>query len=82
MQNQYIARYDTQDRPDSAGEAHVRPGVDTHAMSALPADGLFSHPDADRSATEPDSQPDEDSRSYTGLFREPADTPQDTNKPV
>ncbi|SMC52656.1 hypothetical protein SAMN05660733_00264 [Lentzea albidocapillata] len=43
-----------------------------------PENGLFSHPDVDLPDTTPGSSPAEDQRSYTGLFREPADTPQNT----
>ncbi|RAS65857.1 hypothetical protein C8D87_104408 [Lentzea atacamensis] len=41
-------------------------------MSAFPADGLFSHPDMDHLDTRRGSLPDEDQRSYTNLFHEPA----------
>ncbi|MDX8050685.1 hypothetical protein SK571_14945 [Lentzea sp. BCCO 10_0798] len=43
-----------------------------------PENGLFSHPDTNHQDTAAHSSPDEDQRSYTGLFREPADTPQNT----
>ena len=45
----------------------------THSMPALPAHGLFSHPDVVHAKTTAGTSPDEGARSYTGLFREPAD---------
>ncbi|MCX2946810.1 hypothetical protein [Lentzea sp. NEAU-D7] len=45
-----------------------------------PENGLFSHPDTDHLDTTPHSAPDQDQRSYTGLFREPADTPQNATE--
>ena len=40
------------------------------------AEGLFSHPDTDHASTKPGPPPVEDQRSYTGLFQEPADGPE------
>lgn len=43
---------------------------------------LFSHPDTDHPDTASGLPPGEDQRSYTGLFREPADAPEDTSSAV
>lgn len=43
---------------------------------------LFSHPDTDRPDTTPGPPPGEDQRSYTDLFREPADAPKDTRSVI
>jgi hypothetical protein len=45
-----------------------------------PDNGLFSHPDADHQDTTPGSAPDEEQRSYTDLFREPAGAPENTTE--
>ncbi|SER24156.1 hypothetical protein [Lentzea albida] len=45
----------------------------THSTPALPAHGLFSHPDVVHAKTTTTTSRDEDGRSYTGLFREPID---------
>ncbi|USX54640.1 hypothetical protein [Lentzea sp. HUAS12] len=45
----------------------------THSTPALPAHGLFSHPDVVSARTTAGASPDEGGRSYAGLFREPAD---------
>jgi len=46
--------------------------------SEFAGDGLFSHPDSDHSDEMPGPPPADDQRSYTGLFREPADGPKNT----
>ncbi|MBW4718580.1 hypothetical protein [Saccharothrix obliqua] len=48
-------------------------------MTAQPAESLFSHPDTHRPTTR-GVRPDEVQRSYTDLFREPADTPPPTSR--
>jgi len=78
MQTEYVSRDDMYG--PNAGDTPVGPHVGTHPTTAFPADGLFSHPNMDHLDTRPDSQPDEDQRSYTDLFREPADAPQDISK--
>lgn len=73
MQSQYVSRNDVHDR--SADDAGVERYAGSHPTAASPG-GLFSHPDADHLDTRAASSPDGDQRSYTGLFREPADAPQ------
>jgi hypothetical protein len=51
---------------------------DAHAEAPRTTEGLFSHPDSDRADTMPGPSPVADQRSYTGLFREPADGPENT----
>ena len=41
-------------------------------------DGLFSHPDLDHATTNPGSSSAENQPSYTDLFREPADGPENS----
>lgn len=48
-------------------------------MSAQPTNGLFSHPDTHRPEATTGPGRDEQ-RSYTNLFREPADVPESTHK--
>lgn len=50
---------------------------ESHPMTAHPANDLFSHPETHRSHANPKPSDDEQ-RSYTNLFREPAPTPRRT----
>jgi hypothetical protein len=78
MQTPHVSRDDMNGR--SAADTRVGPHAGTHPATTFPSGGLFSHPDMDHLDTRPGSSPDEDQRSYTGLFREPADAPQDTGE--
>jgi hypothetical protein len=62
------------DKSVSQHDAHAR----AHRTSEFPGDGLFSHPDSDHADVTPGPSPVEGQRSYTGLFREPADGPRNT----
>lgn len=74
MQSQYFSRNDVPDHSADGAGAGTRPAA------AFSGDGLFSHPDTDHLDPRSDSSPDEDQRSYTGLFREPADAPQQSSE--
>lgn len=82
MQTQYFPRDDMQDQaePRGADDASVGPHVGEQPATAFAADGLFSHPDMDHLDTRPGPPPEQ--RSYTNLFREPDDAPEDTTTAV
>lgn len=52
---------------------------DQHDHGTGAVGGLFSHPTTDHLDTSPASRPDGE-RSYTDLFREPADAPENSGE--
>lgn len=52
--------------------------VRAHGTSEFEGDGLFSHSDTDHADATSGSSPADEQRSYTDLFREPADGPKNT----